>query len=60
MLLDILLEDPTVIIKPNPNSSEYLVIDVGKAILKNVRRHNNSRIVNNKRQDIAKTFSDAY
>ena len=60
MLIDILLEDPTVILKPNPDSYEYLAVDLGKIIIKNQRRNNNSRILDNKRTDISKTFSDAY
>ena len=35
MLIDILLEDPTVILKPNPDSYEYLAVDLGKIIIKN-------------------------
>lgn len=60
MLIDILLEDPTVILKPNPNSQEYLAIDLGKIIVKNERRNNTTRIIENKETEISKTFSDAY
>lgn len=60
MLIDILLEDPTVILKPNPDSHEYLAIDLGKIIVKNERRNNNTRIIDNKGTEISKTFSDAY
>jgi hypothetical protein len=48
MVIDILLEDPTIILRPNPDSEEYLSIDLGKIIIKNERRNNNSRIIDNK------------
>ena len=59
MVIDILLEDPTVILKPNPDSLDYLAIDLGKIIIKNERRNNSSRIVENS-SEISSTFSDAY
>jgi len=60
MFIDILIEYPTIILKPNPDSHEYLAIDLGKIIITNERRNNATRIIDNKTTEISSTFSDAY
>ena len=46
MMLDILIEDPTILLKPNPSSNEYLEINLGHITIKNERKSNNSRVYN--------------
>ena len=44
-MLDIQIEEPTVIIKPNPDFPEFIEINLGYVTIKNERRLNSSRVI---------------
>jgi len=60
IFIDVLIENPTILIKPHPNSDEYVAMDLGKIAISNQIRLNNSRIIHNAGTGIERTYSNAY
>ena len=57
--MDILIENPTILIKPHPESDEFIAMDLGKIEVKSHIRLNSSRIIQNA-TPIENTYSRAF
>jgi vacuolar protein sorting-associated protein 13A/C len=61
MDMDIVINNPLITLKPNPNSKEYLEIDLGRITVKNARTKDDSRLLEcNVKEEIKETFSDNF
>lgn len=61
MEMDIVIQNPLISLKPNPNSYEYLEIDLGTIKITYEREKNGDRLLDCKLKDeLKETYSEKY
>lgn len=61
MEMDVIIMNPLITVKPNPESEEYLEVDLGHIRVTNIREKNNKRLLDCKvKGDLKETYSEVF